>query len=202
MFRDKYGRELSFAAAWPKIKKRLANYWLDWCLMWLYWVGGIPLHHLRRFFYRLAGMQIGEGSTIHTYARFYQPQGIKIGNDSLIGDHVFLDGRAPLTIGNHVDIASQVLIYNSEHNIQEADFAGAGKVIEEPVVIGDYVFVGPRAIILPGVHVGRGAVIGAGAVVTKDIEDFAVVGGVPAVKISERKNRDLNYRLGRARWFQ
>jgi len=103
-----------------------------------------------------------------------------------------------LTIGSHVSLASSVLIYNSEHKINDEDFGAS----EEPVEIGDYVFIGPRAIILPGVKIGKGAVIGAGAVVTKDVPDFAIVGGVPAKVIGERKNKNPSYQLGRARLFQ
>jgi maltose O-acetyltransferase len=130
--------------------------------------------------------------------KFFQPRGVRIGIDTIVGNDAFLDGRAPLIIEDHVDIASEVMIYNSEHDIESEEF----KAINEKVVIKDYVFIGPRAIILPGVTIGRGAVVGAGAVVTKDVEDFAIVGGVPAAKIGERKNKDLNYRLGRARLFQ
>jgi maltose O-acetyltransferase len=166
--------------------------------MLLRWVGNIPLHGVRKFIFRLSGIKIGSGSTIHMWANFFQPSNISIGSDTIVGDHVFLDGRAPITIGNHVDIASSVLIYNSEHDINKDDFSAR----EEPVEIGDYVFIGPRAIILPGVKIGKGAIVGAGAVVTKDIPDFAIAGGVPAKIIGERKNKNPSYRLGRARLFQ
>ncbi|MGB6882191.1 MAG: acyltransferase, partial [Microgenomates group bacterium] len=106
--------------------------------------------------------------------------------------------RAHLKIGSHVDIASSVMIYNSEHDIESHDFSAR----EEPVEIGDYCFIGPRVIILPGVKIGKGAVVAAGAVVTKDVPKFAIVGGVPAKVIGERKNKNLKYRLGRARLFQ
>jgi len=149
-------------------------------------------------FYRLAGMKIGKGSVVHMWANFFEPDGIKIGEDSVIGDHAFLDGRALLTIGSHTDVASSVMIYNSEHDLEKDDFSAR----TEPVDIGDYVFIGPRAIILPGVKIGKGAVIAAGAVVTKDVPDFTIVGGVPAKEIGERKNKDLHYKLGRARLFQ
>lgn len=63
-------------------------------------------------------------------------------------------------------------------------------------------FIGPRAIILPGVKIGKGAVVAAGAVVTKDVEKFTIVGGVPAKVVGERKNKNPSYKLGRARLFQ
>jgi acetyltransferase-like isoleucine patch superfamily enzyme len=70
------------------------------------------------------------------------------------------------------------------------------------VTIGNYVFIGARATILPGVKIGEGAVVAAGAVVTKDVAPKKVVGGVPAREIKERQVRELRYRLGRARLFQ
>lgn len=132
------------------------------------------------------------------WANFFQPKNIIIGEGTIIGDHAFLDGRAPLRIGKEVDIASSVMIYNSEHDLESEDF----RAREEPVEIGDYVFIGPRVIILPGVKIGKGAIVAAGAVVTSDVPDFAIVGGVPAKIIGERKNKNPNYHLGRPRLFQ
>lgn len=198
IFYDRMGRELTTKEASGKAVNRTLNIILDFELMILRWIGHIPFHSIRKFLYALSGMKVGKGSTIHMWANFFYPPNISIGDDTIIGDHVFLDGRATLKIGNHVDIASQVLIYNSEHDINTDDF----KPVDSPVKIGDYVFIGPRAIILPGVRIGKGAVVGAGAVVTKDVEEFAIVGGVPAQVIGERKIKDLHYLLGRARWFQ
>lgn len=199
---DKTGKELSSTEVRQKVVARLYKIMLEFEVSILHLVGCIPLHHVRRFFYRAGGITIGNGSTIHMHARFYNPHHIRIGKDSIIGEGIVLDGRAPLTIGNHVDIASEVMIYNSEHNIESEHFAATETVVQEPVVIEDYVFIGPRAIILPGVTIGKGAVVGAGAVVTKHVEPYAIVGGVPAKVIGERKNKDLHYRLGRADWFR
>lgn len=198
MFKDKYGRSLSSQEAQEKIFNRVKNVFLDFELMLLRWVGFIPLHCVRRFLYRFAGIKIGSGSTIHIWANFFQPKNIEIGEDTIIGFHAFLDGRAQLKIGNHVDIASEVMIYNSKHDIHDVEF----QAVEEPVIIEDYVFIGPRAIIQPGVKISRGAVVAAGAVVTKDVPPMTIVGGVPAKEIGKRKVKDLRYRLGRPRLFQ
>lgn len=198
MFKDKIGRELTTKEAVKRGINRLLNILLDLELMILRWVGHIPIHFKRKWIYKLAGVKIGKGSTIHMWCNFFNPRGVSIGEDTIIGDHAFLDGRAPLTIGNHVDIASQVLIYNSKHDINDPDFSP----VSESVTIGDYVFIGPRAIIQPGVKIGRGGVVAAGAVVIKDVPDFAIVGGVPAQIIGERQIKNLHYRLGRARLFQ
>ncbi len=197
-FVDKHGQALSLSTAGGKILTRLYNYYLDLKIAKLAALAWIPFHFLRHSFFILGGIKMGQGSTIHTGARFYQPKNISIGSDTIVGFSAFLDGRAPLKIGSHVDIASEVMIYNSEHDIHSPDM----HAIQAPVEIGDYVFIGPRAIILPGVKVGEGAVIAAGAVVTKDVPAKAIVGGVPAKIIGERKVKEFTYRLGRSRLFQ
>ena len=196
--KDRSGKKLTSGEIVGKIRVRTGAIGLDFGLMILRWVGYIPSHTIRKTIYRLAGIKIGSGSTIHMWAGFFQPKNITIGQGTIIGDQAFLDGRARLTIGNHVAIASSVLIYNSEHDIHSDNF----DPIEEPVEIGDYVFIGPRAVILPGVKIGKGAVIAAGAVVTKNIPPLTIAGGVPAKEIGKRKINNPNYRLGRARLFQ
>lgn len=181
-----------------KVLRRISTIILEFEVFVLHVVGFFPSHFIRRFFYRLGGMRIGKGSTLHMGARFYNPENIVIGENSIIGEGVILDGRDKLIIGNHVDIASEVMIYNAQHDVRDPSF----RAVQASVVIEDYVFIGPRAIILPGVTVKKGAVVGAGAVVTKDVAEYSIVGGVPARHIGERNVKDLNYRLGRAAWFR
>lgn len=181
-----------------KITRRIKTIFWEWINFKLGIVGHIPSHHFRRLSYRLVGVKIGKGSTIHMNAVFYYPPNITIGNDTIVGERAVLDGRAPINIGNHVDIASEVMIYNAKHNINDENF----KPEFSSVIIEDYVFIGPRAIILPGVTIKKGAIVAAGAVVTKDVDEFTIVGGVPAKEIGERQNKNPNYRLGRAAWFR
>ena len=195
---DKTGKKLTPRELAGKGVNRIGNIILEFKIYLLHLTGCVPFHHWRRFVYRLAGVKIGRGTTIHMGSSFYDPKNIRIGSDTVIGEKAVLDGRAPLTIGSHVAIASEVMIYNSEHDINDELFLAQCA----PVTIEDYVFIGPRVIILPGVTIGKGAIVGAGAVVTKDVPPSAIVGGVPAKIIGERRNKELHYKLGRARWFR
>lgn len=197
-FKDRMGKSLSFSQGIRKVINRFAAYIDDFEIFILRLVGFIPIYSVRYLFYLLAGVQIGKSVHIHMGTEFFNPKNIAIGDGTIIGKNAFLDGRDKLLIGKHVDIASDVLIYNSEHDINSDDFRPTLGTVE----IEDYCFIGPRAIILPGVRIKKGAVVGAGAVVTKSVGEFVIVGGVPAKQIGERKNKELNYKLGRARLFQ
>lgn len=195
---DRNGKNLSTQEVLNKSVYRLKTIFLEFWLLILRIVGFVPIHTIRKLFYIISGIKLPFDSTIHLGANFFNPRGITIGHDTIIGDHCFLDGRAPLEIGNHVSIASQVLIYNDEHNIHSDEYENSFS----PVTINDYVFIGPRAIILPGVSIGKGAIVAAGAIVTKNIPSLEVWGGVPAKKITDRKITNPKYKLGRAMWFQ
>lgn len=112
--------------------------------------------------------------------------GISIGTGSGLGVNCSVHG--PLCIGENVMMGPDVTILTHTHNIDRTDIpmGHQGMRVAE-VIIGNDVWIGMRSIIMPGVKIGNGAVIGAGAVVTKDVPDYAVVGGVPAHIIRYRK---------------
>lgn len=196
--KDRHGRALSSKDVLRKILFRCYKIIVELEVFVLHTFGCLPIHTLRNAMYILGGVRMGRGSTIHTHARFYYPPNIQIGKDTIVGEYAVLDGRAKLIIGDHVDIASEVMIYNAYHDLKSPYF----DPLMKPVHIENYVFIGPRAIILPGVTIGRGAVVAAGAVVSKDVPALTMVGGVPAEKIGTRNKNSLGYKLGRADWFR
>lgn len=128
----------------------------------------------------------GKNILVEPRAFFHSGRNISIGDNSSIGERSRLLGK--ISIGCNVMMGEEVLMITSNHNFSRTDIPmnQQGFQSERPIVIGDDVWIGARAILLPGVHVGKGSIIGAGAVVTKDVPDWAVVGGIPAKVIRMR----------------
>ena len=157
-----------------------------------YRVGKIPSHHIRNFIYRYVYlMDIEPTVTIYYGAQIRKPFKIKIGSGSTIGDNAILDGRNGIEIGNNVNLSSNVSIWTEQHDHRDPWFRCETQK-KEKVVIGDRAWIGPNTIILHDVKIGEGAVVAAGAVVTKDVGDYQIVGGIPAKRIGER-NHNLLY---------
>lgn len=124
--------------------------------------------------------QCGKNINIEHGANFGTGKGISIGDNSGIG--VNCSVRGPLIMGTDIMMGPDVIILTSNHNFSalKTPMRNQGYQPKKQVCIGDDVWIGTRVIILPGINIGRGAIIGAGAVVTKDVPDYAIVGGNPA----------------------
>jgi acetyltransferase-like isoleucine patch superfamily enzyme len=140
--------------------------------------------------------EIGERSFIFMGARFDCRGGFILGNHSVINERCRLDNRGTLRIGNSVSISSEVCILSADHDPRSESFVGRNR----PVEIEDHVFIGTRALILPGCHIGRGAIVAAGSILTKSVEPFTIVAGNPAKPVGKRPE-SLDYRLDYARLF-
>ena len=175
----------------------LNGIWSDLRLWVLTMVGYVPSHRVRNVVYRSMGVKLPKSSSIHWRARFFDPQGLTVGEHTTIGNDGFFDARDRISIGSSVNIAAEVRIYTREHDIDDPLFAEKGG----SVIIEDYVYIGTRVTILPGITIGKGAVVASGAVVAKCVPPYMLVGGVPAKPIRER-SRDLRYKLGYAKRFQ
>ena len=129
----------------------------------------------------------GKNVNIEKGADFGTGRGICIGDNSGLGINCKV--RGPLEIGDNVMMGPDVQILTSNHRYDRCDIPmnQQGFLPSQKVIIGNDVWIGTRAIILPGVKIGNGVIIGAGAVVTKDIPQYAIVGGVPAKILKYRK---------------
>jgi maltose O-acetyltransferase len=134
---------------------------------------------------RLKTRQIAPGSL------FTGPD-VAIGRGSFVNTMCLFDAWAPITLGNRVAVGMGVLFATSTHKLGPSG-ARAGPLDVAPITVGDGVWIGARAVLLPGVSVGSGCVIAAGAVVTEDCAPDGLYAGVPA-----RRIRDLDEGLGAA----
>ena len=147
----------------------------------------IPFWSLRRCYFKLIKMHIGKRSFIMKTNYIMTPNHLVIGDFSHVNRGCILDCRGGIRIGNNVSISHNVCIMTGSHDPNTINFEGCYL----PIEIGDYAWLGIGCTILQGVRIGKGAVVCAGAVVTKDVEPFTIVGGVPARPIRKRcKNLD------------
>lgn len=128
---------------------------------------------------------------------------VSIGKYSYVNPHSTLEN---CTVGNYCSISAGVNICPGEHDLYAISthplFARDEMPKRAPVVIGHDVLISLNAVILKGVHIGNGAVIGAGAVVTKDIEPYEIVGGVPAKHIGWRFDPETRERIEQSKWWE
>jgi len=128
----------------------------------------------------------GDDVNIERGAHFGSGRSIRLGSRSGLGIRCRLLG--PITIGEDVMMGPDVLIMTGSHETADVThpMLGQGFLPDRPVKIEDDVWIGARAIILPGVTIHRGSVIGAGSVVTRDVDPFTVVAGNPARSVKKR----------------
>lgn len=131
-------------------------------------------------------MKVASDSNIERRAYIGGGKGVSLGSGSGIGVLAQLHGA--VEIGENVLMGPEVMIFARNHRFSDvgAPIKEQGYSEERPVKVGDDVWIGARAIILPGVHIGAGSIIGAGAVVSRSVEPYSVVVGNPARVVKQR----------------
>lgn len=146
------------------------------------------LTRLRTQIVRRRFAAFGHGGTISFQTRILEPARISVGDRSSIPNTSVIDGRGGLEIGNDCLLGFENVILTSTHASARTDVPiRAQGMFEKKVIIGDDVWTGCRVVILPGVTIGSHVIVGAGSVVTNDLPDYSVCGGVPARVIRDRR---------------
>ena len=149
--------------------------------------------NLRAFCAKILLAKCGKNINIEKNADF--AYSVELGDNSGLGINCRISGKT--LIGNNVMMGPNVSVFTKNHSFDLVDIPMnlQGMSEEKPVVIEDDVWIGANVIILPGVIISKGAIVGAGAVVTKNVPEYAIVGGNPAVVKKYRKATDTQENL-------
>lgn len=167
-----------------------------------YLVAYVPFYGVRHAWYtRVLGWYLGEGSLVRM-GEYIEMGGIRtsgtrvsIGADTVIERNCVLNTTGGLVIGDHVNVSAGVWLCSESRDVDDPDFTPSFP----PIVVDDYVWIGPRATVLGGVTIGIGAVIMAGAVVSRDVEPYTVVSGIPAKESAKRQLTQPHYSVSKGR---
>ncbi|MFV0584151.1 MAG: DapH/DapD/GlmU-related protein [Parabacteroides gordonii] len=154
-----------------------------WHMIWLLFFSWTPkkLNFWRLFLLRLFGAKL-EKVFIFSTAKIYIPWQLEMKKGSCLGPYSEIYNLGPVCFGEKSVLSQYSYICNGTHDLSTLRLP----LMIGRINIGAHVFIGAKALILPGIHIGEGAVVGAGSVVTKDIESWTVVGGNPAREIKKR----------------
>jgi len=148
---------------------------------WLHLGSGFKCRLLRLF-----GARVGRGAVIKPRVNVKYPWHLEIGDQVWIGEGAWLDSLGKITIGSNVCISQGAYLLTGNHDYGDPSFG----LIVKPIVIEDGAWVGARAVICPGVRVGRQAVVTVGSVLTGDAEADGIYRGNPATRQETRKIRE------------
>lgn len=164
---------------WKKIKKRITLSFVN-----TFCAGTHAWKLKRRLLNGCEGIEIGEDTKIVTPIHLPLHSHLKIGKRCWIGRDFVLEGNGKVVIGNNCDLAPTVVCVTGSHTIGDAR-RRAGEGYNGTIGIGNGVWIGTRAVLLPNVSIGDGVIVGAASVVTKDLVDNAIFAGNPAKKIRD-----------------
>lgn len=155
---------------------------------------GLLLHEIYTYCTVRRFGSFGMDPLFMTFSKFFVPKNIYIGNHVFINQQCLFAADEKIIIGNNVKIGFRCMFVTSNYETQYRCIRKKRLKYFEPIHIKNNVWIGSGAIILPGVTIGQGSVVGAGAVVTKNVADHTLVGGVPAVYIKAFKQKEQSWK--------
>lgn len=158
---------------------------LSWnlCHALLYRPSPRPFHAWRAALLRLFGATMGSNCHFYPASRVWAPWNLICADQVTAADGAEIYNPAPIHLGSHAILSQQAYLCGATHDFNDPAFP----LLAFAMHIGSYAWVCARASVAPGVNLGEGSVLGLGSVATRDLEPWAVYGGSPAVRISDRR---------------
>lgn len=141
-----------------------------------------PFNGVKLFLLRLFGAAIGRGVVVKPAVSIKYPWKLRIGDHSWIGEKVWIDNLAPVTIGSNCCVSQGALLLTGNHDYSKTTF----DLIVKDIVLEDGAWVGAKAVVCPGVTIHSHAVLSAGSVATQNLDAYSIYQGNPALKVRER----------------
>jgi len=141
-----------------------------------------PCSRIKVFFLRLFGAKIGKNVNIKPSARIKYPWKLSVGDNSWIGEDVWIDNLAQVNIGSNVCISQGALLLCGNHNYSRESF----DLMVKEIRIEDGAWVCAKSIVCPGVTMKTHSVLCVGSIAKKDLESYSIYSGNPSVKIKDR----------------
>ena len=137
---------------------------------------------LKIFLLRLFGAKVGKGVLIKPSVNIKYPWFLTIGNDCWIGEYVWIDNLAMVTIGNNVCLSQGAMLLTGNHDFTLSTF----DLVVKPITLEDGVWIGAKAVVCPGVYCESHSVLAVQSVATKGMENYTIYQGTPAQPVKRR----------------
>ena len=142
------------------------------------------MHKWRIWFLRMYGAKIGDKNFIYPTCKIWAPWLLQTGEVVAIGPGVEIYNPGGLRMGDHAIISQNAFICGATHDYNSEAFT----YIKKEIVLEPYVWIGARAIVLPGVHCMEGSVLGAASVTSRNLEPWTIYAGNPSRAVKTRNN--------------
>ena len=142
-----------------------------------------PFSKLKVFILRIFGANIGKGCVIKPKIKIKYPWKLTVGNNCWIGEEVWIDNLAMVSLGNSVCLSQGAMLLCGNHDYKKIEF----DLITKEIRLSDGVWIGAKSILTPGISAGEHSVLTVGSVASKNLEPYGIYSGIPAMKVKERE---------------